>query len=211
MSLETWPQSFPGGELPHVQTEGLIIECIHTVCGANNSKVSKITTSYCMRRNHDWVLKTRTQKQFGRWHIFIFRHFIWEYVRPLFLAHGPPISGRWKSLSKINFTPRVFHRCKNSFHCYFWKSATHKKVPHFYAPHRHVCSQSIPPLFKTPQWEISAGWFKNSFPCLLVIIWFSYFTEQNDWIRRTGNQRDVSGLQTVNGRSCAKTKTVDSF
>lgn len=58
--------SFPGGELPHVETEGLIIECIHTVCGANNSKVSKLTTSYCMRRSHDWVLMTCTQKQFGR-------------------------------------------------------------------------------------------------------------------------------------------------
>lgn len=37
-------KSFPGGELLHVETEGLI-ECIHTVCGANNSKGSKITTS----------------------------------------------------------------------------------------------------------------------------------------------------------------------
>lgn len=37
-------------DLQHVVTEGLIIECIYTVWGANNSKVSKITTSNCMTR-----------------------------------------------------------------------------------------------------------------------------------------------------------------
>lgn len=45
-----------------VETEGLTIECIHTVLGANNSKVSKITTSNCMRRNHDRVLITHSYK-----------------------------------------------------------------------------------------------------------------------------------------------------
>lgn len=42
-------QSFPGGELLHGETEGLITECIHSVCGANNSNVSTTTTSNCMR------------------------------------------------------------------------------------------------------------------------------------------------------------------
>lgn len=37
------------------------------------------------------------------------------------------------------------------------------------------------------------------------------FSEQNDWIRLQGNQPNVSGLQTLNGRSCTKTKTMVSF
>lgn len=61
--------SFPGGELVHGETEGLIVECIHTIWGANNSKVLKITTSNCMRRNHDRVLITHTRFHMSAFHL----------------------------------------------------------------------------------------------------------------------------------------------
>lgn len=97
----------------HGQTEGLTIECIYTVRGANNSKVSKLTTSNCMRRNQDWVLTTHTQKNRLDVDTFsCFQHFIWECARPLFLEHGPPVSGRWETLSQIDFMLWVFWRWK---------------------------------------------------------------------------------------------------
>lgn len=62
--LVLFVSSFPGGELLHVETEGLVTECIHNVCGANNRKVS--TTSSYVRRSREWVSTTCTQKQPGR-------------------------------------------------------------------------------------------------------------------------------------------------
>lgn len=38
--------------------------------GANNSKVSKITTSNCMTRNPDWMFITHTQKVLDK--VFVF-------------------------------------------------------------------------------------------------------------------------------------------
>lgn len=112
----TTPSPHPPAErLIHVETEGQIRECIHTVCCVQtNSKVSNITTSICMRRSHNWMLiTTTTKKKQNSLDVDTFSYLnisFGGYLRPLFLWHGPPISRVYShyALSTMYFTKKNF-------------------------------------------------------------------------------------------------------
>lgn len=83
---------FPGGELQHVETERLKIECIHAVCGANYRRYSKIPTSNCMRGTTSGVSITGTPKSIWTLTCFHFQAFHSGYLQPLFVQDGSQIS-----------------------------------------------------------------------------------------------------------------------
>lgn len=139
----------PAERLIHVETEGQIRECIHTVCCVQtNSKVSNITTSICMRRSHNWMLiTTTTKKKQNSLDVDTFSYLnisFGGYLRPLFLWHGPPISRVYshyalstmyftKKISQVTFSSKSLQPIKSD--CFDKKEKISRCAPnHFPAP-----------------------------------------------------------------------------
>lgn len=202
--------SFPGGELRHVETEGLLIECIHTVLGANNSKVSKITTSNCMRRNHDWVLITCTQRKqkklFGCWQVFIFQCFIWEFVEAFwFCGMVLPVWAKSTSCAECsNDVKTNLAVTFTSLRCTF--SVLFLCVPGALPTNSTVVLKKNSPM-RNHLWLVLK--LIPLFTCNHSVRVF-FFRRVIEYVSQENSVMCLD-LQTVNGRSCTKTKTVVSF
>lgn len=163
------------------------------------------TTTECWQH----ALRGIKKNQFGCWHVFIFQCFIWEFVEAFwFCGMVLPVWAKSSSCSEcsndvktnlaatftslrrtISIVLSLCSRCAaNQFHCYLKKTKKNSPVRN----HLWLVLKLIP-------------LFTCNHSVRLFFFWrmIEYVSQENSVI--------CLDLQTVNGRSCTKTKSVVPF